>query len=121
MTRPPHLAAAVPAGDLLFLSGQLAFDADGRIDGDIDRQTLICLERLESVLRQHDLDRSAIVKVSVWLTDRAAFVAFNNAYALFFGDHRPARSTVISALAIDGALVEIDAIAARQDAIVTGR
>lgn len=111
MTSPPHLSPAVLAGNLLFLSGQLAFGDDGRIDGDVETQAWRCLERLENVLREHGLDRSAIVKVSVWLTDRSSFAMFNEAYARFFGDQRPARSTVISGLAIEGALVEIDAVA----------
>jgi 2-iminobutanoate/2-iminopropanoate deaminase len=104
----------VVAGDLLFLSGQLAFGPEGRIEGEVSVQTTHCLERLETVLLEHGLDRSAIVKVSVWLTERSAFTAFNDAYAAFFGEQRPARSTVISGLAIDGALVEIDAIALLQ-------
>ncbi len=116
MSIPPHLSPAVSAGDLLFLSGQLAFDSKGSIDGEVMRQTAICLERLETVLHEHDLDRSAIVKVTAWLTDRTDFAAFNEAFALFFGDQRPARSTVISDLAIEGALVEIDAVAVRHGA-----
>lgn len=114
MTSLPHLSPAVVAGDQIFLSGQLAFRPGGTIGGDIAAQTTCCLERLETVLAEHDLDRSAIVKVSVWLTDRSSFTAFNQAYALFFGEQRPARSTVISGLAIDGALVEIDAVAVRR-------
>ncbi|AXB78885.1 RidA family protein [Novosphingobium sp. P6W] len=116
MNSPPHLSPAMVAGDLLFLSGQLAFGPEGRIEGDISVQTRRCLERLENVLREHGLDRSAIVKVSVWLTDCSAFTVFNDAYAAFFGEQRPARSTVISGLAIDGALVEIDAVALLQAA-----
>lgn len=116
MTSPPHLSPAVVGGEMLFLSGQLAFGPEGRIEGDVSVQTTCCLERLETVLREHGLDRSAIVKVSVWLTDRSAFTAFNDAYAAFFGEQRPARSTVISGLAIDGALVEIDAVALLQAA-----
>lgn len=111
MTTIPHLSPVIIAGDLLFLSGQLAFDDQGMIEGDITAQTTLCLQRLEAVLKEQGLDRSAIVKVTVWLTDRSAFAAFNDAYARFFGDHRPARSTVISGLAIDSALVEIDAVA----------
>ena len=111
MNSPPHLSPAMVAGDLLFLSGQLAFGPEGRIEGNVSVQTTLCLERLENVLHEHGLDRSAIVKVSVWITNRSAFAAFNDAYARFFGDQRPARSTVISGLAIEGALVEIDAVA----------
>jgi 2-iminobutanoate/2-iminopropanoate deaminase len=114
MISAPHLSPAMVAGDLLFLSGQLAFGPDGQIEGDVTHQTALCLERLENVLHQHGLDRSAILKTSVWLTDRSAFAAFNEAYSAFFGEWRPARSTVISGLAIEGALVEIDAVASLQ-------
>lgn len=113
MITPPHLSPAIVTGNQIFLSGQLAFGPDGRIEGDIEAQTLLCLKRLEAVLRDYGLDRDAIVKVSVWLTDRSSFAAFNDAYASFFGAHRPARSTVISGLAIESALIEIDAIAVR--------
>jgi 2-iminobutanoate/2-iminopropanoate deaminase len=113
MMQPPHLSPAVAAGDMLYLSGQLALDPQGRVHGDVEQQTMRCLERLEAVLRDHGLDRTAIVKTGVWLTDQAAFTAFNAAYARFFGDWCPARSTVISGLALAGALVEIDAVAFR--------
>ena len=53
-----------------------------------------------------------VVKVTIWLTDAADFGGFNAAYSDFFGDHRPARSTVRSDLMLPGANVEIEAIAA---------
>jgi 2-iminobutanoate/2-iminopropanoate deaminase len=52
-----------------------------------------------------------VAKTTIWLTDMADFAAFNVAYAEAFGPDIPARSTVTSALAIPGALVEIEAIA----------
>ncbi len=51
------------------------------------------------------------MKVSVWLTDKADFPAFNAAYREYFPERPPARSTVVSELLIAGAKVEIDAIA----------
>ncbi len=107
----PHMSPSFRAGDLLFLSGQLAFGADGRVSGDIMAQTLLVLERLESELARHGLDRMHVVKANTWITDRALFPSYNEAYASFFGDHKPARSTIVSALAVEGALVEIDAVA----------
>ncbi len=107
----PHLSPAIIAGDFVFLSGQIAFDLEGRVEGDIAAQTELCLARLETVLQAQGLDRSAIVKTTVWLTSAGDFSAFNTAYAEFFGNQRPARSTVVAALAIPTALVEIEAIA----------
>lgn len=110
---PPHLAGAVALGRALYLSGQIAFDDEGRVAGDVSQQTQRCLDRLEAVLATHDLDREAIVKTTVWLTRRDDFAAFNTAYAAFFGTHKPARSTVIAGLAIEGAVIEIEAVAER--------
>lgn len=108
---PPHLSPWVRGAGLVFASGQLAFDPQGRIGGDINAQTLQCLLNLEATLRTAGLDRRHILKTTVWLTDAADFVQFNTTYAAFFGDHRPARSTVIAQLAIPGARVEIEAVA----------
>lgn len=107
----PHLSPVVKTDDTLYLSGQLAFNDDGQLSGDAAAQTTRCLERLEMVLAEYGLDRSAILKTTVWLTDRANFAAFNAAYADFFGAQKPARSTVVAGLALEGALVEIEAVA----------
>lgn len=112
----PHLSAAFPAGTFLFCSGQLAFDAQGGIAGDIGAQTQRCLQNLTSVLASHDLGLDDIVKTTVWLRHAEDFPAFNAAYAQVFGSHRPARSTVVSGLALPAALVEIEAIARRKTA-----
>ena len=63
------------------------------------------------MLAQAGATLSDVAKTTVWLTDMADFAAFNAAYAEAFGSHAPARFTVTSALAIPGALVEIEAIA----------
>jgi 2-iminobutanoate/2-iminopropanoate deaminase len=108
----PLSAAYVGAG-LLFTSGQLAFDDKGQLcTGDITEQTRLCLENIRRLLEAESLSVQNIIKVTVWLTDTADFGGFNAAYSEFFGDHRPARSTVRSDLMLPGARVEIEAIAA---------
>ena len=109
----PHLSPFVDAGSLVFLSGQLAFDAQGAITGDAATQTRRCLERIESVLHEAGLTLPHVVKCTIWLRHESDFAAFNEAYANYFGAHKPARSTVISGLALPDALVEIEAIAHR--------
>lgn len=112
----PHLSTAVPAGPLVFCSGQLAFDAQGDIAGDVGAQTRLCLQNLASVLTSHGLALGDVVKTTVWLRHAEDFAAFNATYAQIFGAHRPARSTVVSGLALPAALVEIEAIAQRKPA-----
>jgi 2-iminobutanoate/2-iminopropanoate deaminase len=106
----PHLSPAKRAGDLVFTSGQLGF-ADGKVAGDIATQTAQTIANIAAVLAAKGLSLTDIVKTTVWLTRREDFAAFNIAYAEAFGDHKPARSTTICGLAIEEALVEIEAIA----------
>jgi 2-iminobutanoate/2-iminopropanoate deaminase len=114
---PPHFSPTREAAGLIFVSGQLAFQADGRtIAGDIVGQTLLCLERIEEALRAEGLTRAAIVRCGCWLARAEEFAAFNAAYARFFGAGvAPARTTLVAGFCVPGALVEIDAIAARSD------
>ncbi|MFV3073738.1 RidA family protein [Niveispirillum fermenti] len=115
MTIAPALSPAIAAGDLLFLSGQLAFGDDGAIvaPDDVARQTEQVMANIARVLAAHGLALADIVKTTVWLTDTADFAAFNAAYAQALGTHRPARSTVRADLMLPGARVEIEAIARR--------
>lgn len=111
----PHLSQTMDAGALVFVSGQLALDSAGQIQGeDVATQTRKTLDNLKSRLAACDLTLADIVKTTVFLTRADDFVAFNNAYAEVFGDHRPTRSTVVVALALPTALVEIEAIACRR-------
>ena len=106
------LSPGFHAGDFLFISGQLPFQRDGSLcTGSIEQQTQLCLEHIESLLAKRELDRSSIVKVTIWLTNTEDFAGFNSTYAEFFGDHLPARSTVRSDLMLPGARVEIEAVA----------
>lgn len=116
MSITPALSPAMVAGDLIFLSGQLAFGADGAIvaPDDVARQTEQVLANLSRVLSGFGLDLSDVVKTTVWLTETADFPAFNAAYAASFGSHRPTRSTVRADLMLPGARVEIEAVAKRR-------
>jgi 2-iminobutanoate/2-iminopropanoate deaminase len=107
----PHLAPSVRADNLVFTSGQLAFNAQGVIEGDVAAQTLMVIARLQQILATHDAGLDDIVKTTVFITRAEDFAAFNEAYALAFGAHKPTRSTVIAGLAAANALVEIEAIA----------
>lgn len=110
----PHLAKWTEAQGLVFVSGLLPYDASRQVVGtEIDAQTARALANLDVVLRDAGLDRSQVVKTTVWLWAAADFAGFDAAYAAFFGEHRPARSTVVCELVAPKALVEIEAVAAR--------
>lgn len=107
------LSGAVQAGDFLFLSGQLAMNAEGQIEGnDIETQTAKVLDNIEDSLAAAGYGKANIVKATVWLISTDDFIGFNRAYAEFFGElPPPTRSTVCSALMAQDAQVEIEVLA----------
>lgn len=110
---PVPLSAAIEIGDTVYLSGQVAL-RNGAIAGDtVEEQTEIVFDAIEQVLRQIDLDLSHVVKATVWLTDQKSFTAFNAVYRARLKAPYPVRSTVISGLALPGALVEIEVQASK--------
>lgn len=104
---------AVKARGVLYLSGQLARDPESNVivSGDFAAQARRVLENLKAVLHAGGSDFDRVTKATVYLTDMANFNTLNTIYAEYFGDHRPARSTVGVAALAAGALVEIDLIA----------
>lgn len=105
---------AIRAGDLLFCSGQLPLDpATGAlIDGDLGAMTRRCLENLDAVCAAAGTGLSRALRLTIYLRELDRFAEVNAAYADFFGEEVPARSTVeVSALPA-GARIEIDAIVA---------
>ncbi|MCE8556426.1 RidA family protein [Ruegeria pomeroyi] len=106
------LVPATRVGNLIFCSGALGLDADLKlVEGGVGAQTRQAIANLQAVLAESGATLADVAKTTVWLTDLAHFAEFNAAYAEAFGKDLPARSTVTSALAIPGALVEIEAIA----------
>lgn len=104
---------ALRAGNLLFLSGQIPLDpATGNlVEGDFGAHTRRVFENLKAVLSEAGATFSNVVRATVYLTDLGNFQAMNAIYAEYFGDHKPARSTVGVASLPRGSAVEIDLIA----------
>jgi 2-iminobutanoate/2-iminopropanoate deaminase len=104
---------AVLEGGFLFASGQIPLDpATGElVAGGIEASTERVLDNMEAVLKSAGLGFHNVVKTTVFLVKGEDFPAMNAIYARRFGDHRPARSTVIVAALPKGATVEIDVIA----------
>jgi 2-iminobutanoate/2-iminopropanoate deaminase len=108
-----HYTDAVRAGDLLFISGCLGVDGDGRLVGaDVVTQARQVLENLGAILTASGAKFADVVRVNVYLTDIADRGRINPVRQEVFGDARPASTLVqVSALALPGAKVEIDAVA----------
>jgi 2-iminobutanoate/2-iminopropanoate deaminase len=108
---------AVKAGGLVFCSGQVPIDpATGSlVEGSIGDRTRRCLDNLAVVAAAAGASLEDAVRMGIYVTDMASFKEVNEAYATYFPDAPPARSTVgVAALPL-GADVEIDAILALPD------
>ena len=104
---------AIRAGSLLFVSGQVPIDpATGQIvDGDIAAQTHRVFRNISEILKAGGASLDHVVRTTVFLADMNDFKAMNDAYATFFSEPYPARSTVQAARLPRDARIEIDAIA----------
>ena len=103
----------IAAAGLLFLSGQVPLDpgTGALVQKTIQEEVARVLENLKAVLEAAGSGLDRVVKTTVYLTSLKEFEAMNEVYARYFGDNRPARSTVQVAALPRGARVEIDAIA----------
>ena len=109
---------AVKAGGLLFISGQIPLDPDsGELVGDTPGdQARRCLENLSVIAAAGGASLGDdAVKLTVYLTDMAAFAEVNEVYGGFFEGDPPARVAFGVAALPKGAQVEIDAILALPD------
>jgi 2-iminobutanoate/2-iminopropanoate deaminase len=104
---------AVRAGQLVFLSGQVALDpATGQlVGGDVVAQTEQVMKNLGAVLAAAGCGFADVVRTTIYLVDMADFARVNEAYGRFFEPPYPARATVQVAALPRGARVEIDAVA----------
>jgi 2-iminobutanoate/2-iminopropanoate deaminase len=106
---------ALSAGPFVFISGQIALDAQGNlVKGDIVVQTCQVIANLKAILASAGLTLKDVVKTTVYLADLADFQEMNRAYGEFFPAHPPARSTLQVAGLPRGAAIEIEAIAAKK-------
>jgi 2-iminobutanoate/2-iminopropanoate deaminase len=105
---------AVRAGELLFCSGQIPLDPQsGEIVGDTAaEQAGRCLENLRAVCDAAGTTLARALRMTIYMTDLAAFAEVNEVYGSFFAEDPPARVTVGVAQLPRGAQVEIEATVA---------
>jgi len=102
----------VVSGGLLYSSGQIPLTATGElVDGSIADQTHQVFSNLKAVLAEAGSSLNDVIKTTVFIKDMNDFAALNEIYASYFGDHKPARSTVEVARLPKDVKVEIEVIA----------
>ena len=108
-----HYTPAMRAGDFIYVSGQGPIDpeTDQLVVSDVETQTRITLGNIQRILKAAGAEITDIVKVSMFLRDISDFPKMNRAYGAFFGDHKPARTTIESKFHQQEMLVEIDCVA----------
>lgn len=108
----PRMSQAVVAGGFIFLAGQVAADPNPSVAN----QSRQILDQIDGLLTQCGATRGDLVNVSVWLADIQSFQDFNDVWDRWIpADNTPARATVEAKLAFPEYLVEIAAIAYKQD------
>ena len=87
---------AVQAGNLLFISGQVAINPkNGVVEAmDIFEETHQVMHNLRAVLHAAGADFKNVVKTTIFLTDMALFTSVNEVYGKYFNGEFPARETV---------------------------
>ena len=108
---------AVKSGGLIFLSGQVHLDPDSGqlVEGSIGDKTRRCLDNLQVVAQAAGCQLTDAVRIGIYVTDVSTFADVNEAYATYFVNDPPARTTIgVAALPL-GAEVEIDAVIALPD------
>ena len=106
---------ATEANGLIFISGQLPLIPETGVfpEGGIAEQTEQSLKNVGAILAAAGCGYENVLKTTVFLQNMDDFAAMNEVYARFFTENCPARAAVEVAKLPKGALVEIEAIAAK--------
>ncbi|AWO01695.1 reactive intermediate/imine deaminase [Chitinophaga alhagiae] len=104
---------AVKAGSMLFISGQIALNAEtGKLEqDDVIVETHRVMQNLRNILTEAGMDFSDVVKSTIFITDMNDFSQINEVYGKYFSGYFPARETVQVAGLPRGVNVEISMIA----------
>jgi enamine deaminase RidA (YjgF/YER057c/UK114 family) len=110
-----HAQAVMVSGHrAIYVSGQVAADAEGRAIGDdVGTQARVVFERIAAHLAELGATMDDVVKITTFLTDMNEYAPFSAVRAEFFPRRKPASSTVgVKALSHADFLIEIEAVAA---------
>ncbi|ODQ45506.1 hypothetical protein PICMEDRAFT_34936 [Pichia membranifaciens NRRL Y-2026] len=103
-------ACTVTKSGMVYTSGSVGSDADGKVPESVEEQTEVAIKNLETVLKTAGSSLDSVVKALVFVTDPALVPRVNGVYAKYFKT-KPSRSCVIAKLAAPQFLVEIEVVA----------
>jgi enamine deaminase RidA (YjgF/YER057c/UK114 family) len=109
-----HYTDAVRFGDLLFISGIAPLDGQNQLvaPGDVVAQAEFIFAKMGRILEQAGGSFANILRVTVYLTNVDDRPRINPIRQRVFGATRPASTLIeVSALAVPGMLVEVEAVA----------
>ncbi|HEY2019006.1 MAG TPA: RidA family protein [Bryobacteraceae bacterium] len=98
--------------DFLYVSGQGAKNAEGKIPPDLDHQLRQCFENVKTIVEAAGLTMEHVVYTQVYLTDASDEGPLNRVWKEYFPKSPPARST-IGVAQLPGTPVEMNAVAVR--------
>jgi 2-iminobutanoate/2-iminopropanoate deaminase len=88
---------AIRAGQLLFISGQIAMDPITQVYDDhqtVEEETTQVMQNISALLSAADMGWEHVVKVTIFLKDMKDYAAVNEVYAKWVGEIPPAREAV---------------------------
>jgi 2-iminobutanoate/2-iminopropanoate deaminase len=109
----PNFSEGIVAGNTLYISGQQGTDANGKLLDGTGAQTKAALDDIRTILGAAGFQLNDVVSVNVYLADIQDFGEMNKAYVSVMPDPKPARTTIQAAALVNGARVEISAIAVK--------
>ncbi|MGH9325638.1 MAG: RidA family protein [Terriglobia bacterium] len=105
----------IVVGNTLYVAGEQGMESNGKlVAGGIGPQTKAALKTIEKVVRDAGFTMGDVVAVNVYLADVHDFSTMNEIYTTFFPNPKPTRTTVQVAALVNGAKIEISAIAVRR-------
>jgi 2-iminobutanoate/2-iminopropanoate deaminase len=108
------LSQAKQIGNTIYVSGQIAYDSDGKLvgEGDMKVQTRQVFDNIRDVLESAGSSLKDIVKITTYITDGSKFMDMLAVRSEIFGNDPPASTAVVVAgLAFPALLIEVEAIA----------
>ena len=106
---------AVVDGEWVFVSGTAGYDfSDGSISEDPAEQTRQSLKTIAAALEQAGATPADIVRVRVYLADRAEVLAVCRVLGETFSDPRPTNTTIVCGFAEPEMKVELEVTALRR-------
>lgn len=104
---------AILAGNMLFVSGQIALDpvSNQLVLDDIETEARLVMNNIQSILEEASFSFEDVVKSTIFLSDMSTFAKVNEVYGSFFTGNYPARETVQVSVLPKNVNVEISVIA----------